>query len=70
MMKNAYLLAKIGADPAENEQRVAEMLTKFRAAARGVSLPEGPPSTRRRPSRPRGICNKFADASKICQLTY
>ena len=31
MLKNAYyLLAKIGADTAENEQHVAEVLTKFR----------------------------------------
>ena len=30
MQKNAYSLAKIGADPAENEQHIAESLTKFR----------------------------------------
>ena len=28
MLKNAYLLAKIGADTAENEQHVAEIFTK------------------------------------------
>ena len=30
MLKNEYLLAKIGADTAENEQYVAEMLAKLR----------------------------------------
>ena len=30
MLKGAYLLAKIGADPAENEQHLAEILTTFR----------------------------------------
>ena len=29
MLQNAYLLAKIGADPAENEQHFAEILQKF-----------------------------------------
>ena len=29
MLKNAYLLAKIGADTAENEQHFAEMLPKI-----------------------------------------
>ena len=29
MLKNAYLLAKIGADTAEHEQHFAETLTKF-----------------------------------------
>ena len=29
MLKNAYLLAKIGADTAENKQKFAESLTNF-----------------------------------------
>ena len=29
MLKNAYFLAKIGADTAENEQHFAEILPKF-----------------------------------------
>ena len=33
MLKNAYLLAKIGADTAENEQHHAEMLPIASAAA-------------------------------------
>ena len=33
MLQNAYLLAKIGADTAENEQRFAEMLPMGRRAA-------------------------------------
>ena len=33
MLKNAYSLAKIGGDTAENEQHFAEILTKFPSAA-------------------------------------
>ena len=33
MLKNAYLLAKIGADTAENEQHFAEMLLVARLAS-------------------------------------
>ena len=38
MLKNAYFLAKIGADTAENEQRFAEILPKLD--------PDGPPLPR------------------------
>ena len=34
MLKNAYSLAKIGADTPESEQNFAEILTKFRDATR------------------------------------
>ena len=37
MLKNAYLLAKIGADTAENERNFAENLPKF------CNYPTGPP---------------------------
>ena len=47
MLKNAYLLAKIGADTAENERNFAEMLPKI------VNYPTGP-SPPRRPRR--GTC--------------
>ena len=43
MLQNAYLLAKIGADTAENEQHFAEILPKI------GNYPTGPP---RRPPRP------------------
>ena len=32
MLQNAYFLAKIGADTAENEQHFAEILPTYRAA--------------------------------------
>ena len=34
MLKNAYLIAKIGADTAENEQHFAEILPKRRSSRR------------------------------------
>ena len=37
MLKNAYLLVKIGADTAENEQHFAEMLPNSATAVRGRS---------------------------------
>ena len=53
MLQNAYLLAKIGADTAENEQHFAENLPKT------GNYPTGPPTSRTsrraaRPSSPRG----------------
>ena len=42
MLNNAYLLAKIGADTAENEQRFAEMLPIGRSAGRPARAPRGP----------------------------
>ena len=50
MLKNAYLLVKIGADTAENEQHLAERLPTFLDVARGG--PRFPPLARRR-SAPR-----------------
>ena len=41
MLQNAYLLAKIGADTAENEQHFAEILPKI------GNYPTGPPSPAR-----------------------
>ena len=51
MLQNAYLLAKIGADTAENEQHFAENLPK------ADNYPTGPtaPSPRRRAPRARGL---------------
>ena len=45
MLQNAYLLAKIGADTAENERNFAEILPKI------GNYPTGPKSDRR--ARPR-----------------
>ena len=45
MLQNAYFLAKIGADTAENEQHFAEILPKT------GNYPTGPPG-RRRMERP------------------
>ena len=45
MLQNAYFLAKIGADTAENEQHFAEILPKT------GNYPTGPPAA---PARPRG----------------
>ena len=64
MLQNAYFLAKIGADTAENEQHFAEILpigrrvaadTTKQARARGGGGPRGPGQLRRRPAggRPR-----------------
>ena len=56
-MKNAYLLAKIGADTAENEQHCAEILPSGRRVA-DQQVFDTPCRRRRRPvrrpSRPRG----------------
>ena len=38
MLKNVYLLAKIGADTAENERHSAENLSKFATALRVIRL--------------------------------
>ena len=40
MLKNAYFLAKIGADTAENEQHFAEILPIGRCVAARGALPE------------------------------
>ena len=44
MLQNAYLLAKIGADTAENEQHFAEILPKIDNYPT-CPLPYGPPGT-------------------------
>ena len=43
MLQNAYFLAKIGADTAENEQHFADILPKtgYAAAPRALSAPHG-----------------------------
>ena len=46
MLQNAYFLAKIGADTAENEQHFAEILPKIERP-----LPHGPHSGRGVPAR-------------------
>ena len=48
MLQNAYLLAKIGADTAENEQHFAEILPKT------GNYPTGPPGRSSLPERPAG----------------
>ena len=49
MLQNAYFLAKIGADTAENEQHFAEILPIDRRVAARGALPEQPPLPLRRP---------------------
>ena len=39
MLQNAYLLAKIGADTAENERNFAKILTKLATALRAATTP-------------------------------
>ena len=46
MLKNAYFLAKIGADTAENEQHFAEILPKL-ATTQAVVVPLGAERRRR-----------------------
>ena len=46
MLQNAYLLAKIGADTAENERNFAEILPK------NGNYPTGPPSSPRDYEKP------------------
>ena len=48
MLQNAYFLAKIGADTAENEQHFAEILPKT------GNYPTGPPGRPRRERRDEG----------------
>ena len=50
MQKNAYFLAKIGADTAENEQHFAEILPIGRRVAEARACPRA--GTRPRPVRP------------------
>ena len=58
MLQNAYFLAKIGADTAENEQHVAEICQKLASTLRvhGPALPAVREGRRRRraPALPRG----------------
>ena len=49
MLQNAYFLAKIGADTAENEQHFAEILPKIGNYPTG---PSGSPPSRGRPNNP------------------
>ena len=60
MLQNAYLLAKIGADTAENERNFAQNLPKLATTVRPRPprwrrwrrRPPGPPARPRRPSQP------------------
>ena len=54
MLQNAYFLAKIGADTAENERHFAEILPKT------GNYPTGPPG-RARPGRVPGWLHPFGD---------
>ena len=45
MQKNAYLLAKIGADTSENERKLAEMLPKIGNYPPGPLPSDTPPAT-------------------------
>ena len=71
MLKDAYLLAKIGADKAENEQLRAEILTPNRDAARsgtssstaGSGSSGAPP--RRGRNRARGNNSLLAKFAKL-----
>ena len=52
MLQNAYFLAKIGADTAENEQHFAEILPKTGNYPTGPSVRGGPRSRRDAERRP------------------
>ena len=54
MLQNAYLLAKIGADTAENERNFAEFLPKIGNSPKGSCPARRPPAGRARPAPPRG----------------
>ena len=58
MLQNAYFLAKIGADTAENEQHVAEILPKT------GNYPTGP-SRARRGIRPGGTAQVFREGRPL-----
>ena len=62
MLTNAYLLAKIGADTAENEQHFAEFRSEIRAA--GPAAPEGPPPAQRPAAPPRRRARPRRQASR------
>ena len=47
MLQNAYFLAKIGADTAENEQHLAEICQKLVTTLRAPALPPGAPQAMR-----------------------
>ena len=51
MLQNAYFLAKIGADTAENEQHFAEILPTDGAAGAAAGAGEAPPASPRRGGR-------------------
>ena len=56
MLQNAYLVAKIGADTAENEQHFAEILPTDALRRLRTSLAPGAvPAARGRAGRPRGL---------------
>ena len=55
MLQNAYFLAKIGADTAENEQHFAEILPTDGAAGAAERAVGRDPGARRRPRPPRRL---------------
>ena len=69
MLKNAYLLAKIGADTAENERKFAEFAARAAGSARRPAA-----GTRRRPASPgerwvhARVSQGFASLGKLTRL--
>ena len=59
MLQNAYLLAKIGADTAENDQHFAEILPTDAFAPPGAGLRARPLLGRLPPHEPRGRLRPF-----------
>ena len=59
MLQNAYFLAKIGADTADNDQHFAEILPKT------GNYPTGPPSQRRAPRPPSSSCRDAEAAAGV-----
>ena len=69
MLQNAYFLAKIGADTAENEQHFAEILPKtgnYPTGPRGVAEPARRRARRRGAAEPRGHVAGLASRDLAC----
>ena len=70
MLQNAYFLAKIGADTAENEQHFAENLPKNGNYLTTLTMPAAVAWSASRPRRDRGLANPLqATSSQAVVIT-